>query len=146
MSEIMPTRLRSKAFSLFVSLNWGCNLLIGLLTLSAIDGLGGVKSSMDDDEQSDAEKRGVAILYFIFGIISVLSLGFIQTTVPETRGKTPEELMVMSKYGGSEESEQQQRLSPSVSMHGKKYEVESANVIASPLIAGHDDSAEERSY
>lgn len=29
MSELMPTRLRTKAFSLFVSINWGFNLLIG---------------------------------------------------------------------------------------------------------------------
>jgi len=29
MSEIVPTRIRTKAFSLFVSINWGCNLAIG---------------------------------------------------------------------------------------------------------------------
>ena len=29
MSEIMSTRLRSKAMSLFLSINWACNLLIG---------------------------------------------------------------------------------------------------------------------
>lgn len=29
MSEIVPTRIRTKAFSLFVSINWGCNLIIG---------------------------------------------------------------------------------------------------------------------
>jgi hypothetical protein len=71
MSEIMSTRMRTKAFSLFVSINWGCNLVIGVLTLpgegiclfcndnivmmmcyfaAAIDLLGGTKSSMDDDE------------------------------------------------------------------------------------------------
>ena len=75
MSEIMTTRLRTKAFGLFVSINWGCNLLIGVLTLpgdtvymcdirivdeggdyiillsgAAIDMLGGTRSDMDDDE------------------------------------------------------------------------------------------------
>ena len=29
MSEVMPTRLRAKAFSLFLSINWFLNLLIG---------------------------------------------------------------------------------------------------------------------
>ena len=67
MAEIMPTRLRTKAFGLFVSLNWGANLVIGLLTLSAIDGLGGVKSSMSDDETDNARKDGVSYLYFILG-------------------------------------------------------------------------------
>ena len=60
MSEVMSQRLRSKAFGLFVSVNWGINLVIGLLTLLAIDGLGGTKDSMDDDEKDDAQKKGVS--------------------------------------------------------------------------------------
>lgn len=31
----------------------------------AIEGLGGVKSGMDDDEEADARKKGVAVMYFI---------------------------------------------------------------------------------
>jgi len=54
----MPTRLRIKAVSLFLSVNWGANLVIGLLTLVAIDGLGGVSSHMDDEETADAQKKG----------------------------------------------------------------------------------------
>jgi hypothetical protein len=54
----MPTRLRIKAVSLFLSVNWGANLVIGLLTLLAIDGLGGVSSHMDDEETADAQKKG----------------------------------------------------------------------------------------
>ena len=67
-------------------------ILVALLTLTAIDGLGGYRSSMDDDAQLQAQKLGVAILYFIFAIITVLSLIFIIVVVPETKGKTPEEL------------------------------------------------------
>lgn len=59
LSEIMSQRLRSKAFGLFVSINWGINLVIGLLTLLAIDGLGGTEDSMDDDEKDDAQKKGM---------------------------------------------------------------------------------------
>ena len=55
----MPTRLRIKAVSLFLSVNWGANLVIGLLTLVAIDGLGGVSSHMDDEETEDAQKKGM---------------------------------------------------------------------------------------
>ena len=93
MSEVIPTRLRTKAVSLFLCINWGCNLVIGLLTLPAIDALGGVKSGMDDDEKSSAEKVGVAILYFIFAIITLIGIVFMQFYVPETKGKTPEELV-----------------------------------------------------
>lgn len=43
MSEILPTKLRAKAMSLFLSINWFCNFLIGFLTLTAINGLGNVE-------------------------------------------------------------------------------------------------------
>ncbi len=91
MSEIMPDRLRIKAVSLFLSVNWGCNLIIGLLPLTAIDGLGGVKSSMDDDETAAAEKNGVAYLYFIFAAMTACCLAFIQIYVPETKGTKADE-------------------------------------------------------
>lgn len=92
MSEIMPNRERVKAVSLFLSINWGSNLIVGLLTLSAIDALGGVKSSMDDDESSEAQKVGVAYVYFIFAGVTFCCLAFLHLVVPETKGKTLEEL------------------------------------------------------
>jgi hypothetical protein len=88
MSEIMPTRLRNKAVSVFLSVNWGCNLIIGMLTLTAIDQLGGVTNSMDDDETASAEKNGVAYLYFIFAGFTVACLLFLHIYVPETKGIT----------------------------------------------------------
>lgn len=36
LSEIMSTHLRSKAYGLFVSINWGVNLIIGLTTISGL--------------------------------------------------------------------------------------------------------------
>lgn len=65
MAEVMPTHLRTKAYGMFVSISYGCNLIIGLLTLTAIHGLGGVTADMDDDETSTANKNGVAYLYLI---------------------------------------------------------------------------------
>jgi hypothetical protein len=65
---------------------------ISLLTLTAIDSLGGVTSDMTDDETSDAQKNGVAYLYFIFSGICFAAIIFIQTNVPETKDKSLEEL------------------------------------------------------
>eukprot|EP01039_Chlorochromonas_danica_P000134 gene132-142_t len=92
LSEIMPTRLRMKAVSLFLSINWAANLAISMLTLTAIDGLGGVHSGMDDDAEGQAQKKGVAILYIIFAAFTVAAIVFIHMLVPETKGKSPEEL------------------------------------------------------
>ena len=86
LSEMMPTRVRSKAMSLFLSINWGSNLVIGLLTLTAIDLFGGVKSSMDDDETQQAEQKGVGWLYAFFATVTLVCLLFIQFYVPETKG------------------------------------------------------------
>lgn len=93
MAEIMSTRLRSKAFGLFVSINWGFNLIIGMLTLTAIEGLGGATSDMDDDEKDDASKKGVAYLYFIIAGICFCSVLFIAKYIPETKGKSPDSFL-----------------------------------------------------
>ena len=93
LSEIMPTRLRTKAISLFLSISWGCNLAIGLSTLSLIDFLGGVESCDTDDCIQTSQKHGVAYLYYVFAAVTMICLFFIHLLVPETRGKTPEELM-----------------------------------------------------
>jgi MFS family permease len=66
MAEIMPTRLRTKAYGFFASISYGCNLIIGLFTLTAIHLLGNNSADLDDDESSKANKNGVAYLYFIF--------------------------------------------------------------------------------
>jgi SP family arabinose:H+ symporter-like MFS transporter len=66
MTEVIPDRLRVKAIALFLNVSWACNLVISMVTLPAIDALGGVTSDMDDDATQAAEKKGVAYLYFIF--------------------------------------------------------------------------------
>ena len=47
---------------------------------------------MSDDETSDAQKHGVAYLYFIFAGINFASICFVKLVVPETKGKSIEEL------------------------------------------------------
>jgi hypothetical protein len=115
MSEIMSTRLRTKAFGLFVSINWGFNLVIGLTTLSgrprytatilhqlsinivAIDFLGGTKNNMDDDETADARKEGVAYMYIILAGVCTCATLFILGFVPETKGKSAEDFLTEYK-------------------------------------------------
>lgn len=93
-SEIMPTRLRTKAVSLFLSLNWGCNLVIGLVTLSAIDMLGNVNDkTMTDDEIQLHSKHGVGYLYYFFATVTFVTIIFIHVYVPETKGIRPEDLL-----------------------------------------------------
>jgi len=88
MGEILPTRIRSKATSLFISENWLINLMISLFTLTTIEALGG--------GDSDAEKKqGVAYLFIIFGGCCVGCFLFIFFNVPETKGKSLEELQTL---------------------------------------------------
>lgn len=91
LSELMPTRTRTKAVSLFLSINWTGNFIIAIGSLLTINALGGVKSSMSTDETQEAEKHGVAYLYIIFAIVSCVSCGYIYMIVPETKGKKPED-------------------------------------------------------
>ena len=88
MSELIPTRVRTKALSIFLCISWGSNLVVGLTTLPLIEAMGGVSSGMTDDAQSQAEKLGVAYLYFFFAGMSFISLVFIQFCVPETKGQS----------------------------------------------------------
>lgn len=89
MSELLPTRVRTKAISLFLCISWGSNLIIGLVTLTAINVMGGVRDGMTDDEESHAEKKGVAFLYLFFAAMCLVANLFIYFYVPETKGKTP---------------------------------------------------------
>eukprot|EP00981_Chlorochromonas_danica_P010210 scaffold3058_cov165-Ochromonas_danica.AAC.1 len=84
----MSTRLRMKAVTLFLSAKMAPVLLISLVSLPAIDGMGGVRSDMDDDAQASAEKKGVAFLYIIFAAFTVANIVFVHALVPETKGKT----------------------------------------------------------
>ena len=79
-----------------MSVNFSFNILVGLLTLTAIDGLGGYESSQSDDEQIEAQKLGCAVLYFIFAVITVITLIFIVVYVPETKGRTGSRVQVQS--------------------------------------------------
>lgn len=85
MAEIMPTRVRMKAVSLFLSLNWCGNLVISLTILPAINSLGGVQGKVNEPHENQAQKEGVAKIYIIFAGITLLSLLFTHFFVKETK-------------------------------------------------------------
>ena len=76
-------------------------IIIGLLTLTAINGLGGVNDRMDDDAEVRHEKLGCSILYFILACITFLSLLFIHYYVPETKEQTHEKMMMLYDMGNN---------------------------------------------
>ncbi|CAN0286427.1 unnamed protein product [Ectocarpus fasciculatus] len=108
LTEIVPSRIRAQAFSIFTAINWLSNLFIGLFTLSAIDTMGGwlLPSSSEGGSSPspsarDQQKVGVAGLYALFCVLSVLAVAFIYFFVRETMGKSLEELEEGGGGGGS---------------------------------------------
>ena len=88
LSEIMSTKLRSKAMALFLSVNWGFNLIISFFTLTLINSFGHVDKNADDIIFEAEQKNGVGRLYIVFAGFTLLCLLFVQFYVPETKGST----------------------------------------------------------
>ena len=74
LSEIYPLRIRGKAMSLGTIANWAANLVVALTFLSLTNILG---------------KPGT---FWLFGVITIGSWFFAFFLVPETKGKTLEEI------------------------------------------------------
>ncbi|PIN23501.1 putative transporter (major facilitator superfamily) [Handroanthus impetiginosus] len=73
-SEIFPLRLRGRGLSIAVLVNFGANALV-TFAFSPLE-----------------ELLGAGVVFFIFGVIAVLSLVFIFFMIPETKGLTLEEI------------------------------------------------------
>lgn len=73
-SEIYPTAVRGPAMSVATMANWGANLLVALTFLTLLDELG------------EAET------FWLYAGVTLLSLIFVILKVPETKGKTLEEI------------------------------------------------------
>jgi MFS family permease len=76
-SEIFPNKMRSKAMSVAIVALWSANFLVTLTFPAILNRLGG----------------GAAFL--IFDIMCVLMLIFIINKIPETKGKSLEELEII---------------------------------------------------
>ena len=73
-AEIFPLSLRGRAMSLATIANWGFNLIVSVTFLDIVAVLG----------SSGA--------FFIYAILSVATLAFIRAFVPETKGRSLEQI------------------------------------------------------
>ncbi len=73
-SEIFPTRIRGKGIAVATAVNWGAAFVVSATFLSIIDLIG---------------TEGA---FLLFAILSVVALWWVNRFVPETRGKTLEEM------------------------------------------------------
>nr|XP_057912707.1 solute carrier family 2, facilitated glucose transporter member 12 [Doryrhamphus excisus] len=74
LTEIFPTGVRGRAVSVVSAVNWGTNLLISMTFLTI------------------TEKVGVPNIMFLYAVMSFILLVFVILCVPETKGRTLEEI------------------------------------------------------
>ncbi|XP_078505337.1 solute carrier family 2, facilitated glucose transporter member 12 [Lissotriton helveticus] len=74
LSEIFPVGIKGRAFALTSVMNWGMNLLISLTFLTL------------------TELIGLPWMFFMYSVMSLASLGFTILFVPETKGRSLEEI------------------------------------------------------
>ncbi|MEL6534031.1 MAG: MFS transporter, partial [Bacteroidota bacterium] len=91
LSEIFPNRIRGKAMALAVAVQWACNFLVSQ-TFPMMN---------NSTRLNELFNHGFA--YWIYGICALLAGWFVWKIVPETKGKTLEE---MENLWTSEDSSQ----------------------------------------
>ncbi|MCX6371455.1 MAG: MFS transporter, partial [Solirubrobacterales bacterium] len=82
-SEIYPARVRGKAVSFATAANWGAAFLVAQFFLTLTEGIGN------------------SATFFLFAAMCVLGFIFVWRYVPETRGRSLEEIQEMWNKGGS---------------------------------------------
>ena len=73
-SEIYPLKIRGRAMSVATVANWSSNLLVALTFLTLLDALGG------------------PVTFWLYAAIGILAIGFTYWIVPETKGRTLEQI------------------------------------------------------
>ncbi|ELY65866.1 MFS transporter, partial [Natrinema versiforme] len=73
-SEIYPMEVRGTAMGVVTVVNWAGNLIVSLTFLRLIDGIG---------------QTGT---FWLYGVLSLLALVFCYRLVPETKGRSLEEI------------------------------------------------------
>ncbi|KAJ8305956.1 hypothetical protein KUTeg_016501 [Tegillarca granosa] len=76
LSEIFPAAVKGRAIAFTTVLNWGTNLVISLTFLNVIDGV------------------GVSMTFIVFSVLCIISVMFIFIYVPETKGRSLEQISV----------------------------------------------------
>jgi len=80
LAEIFPNKIRGKALAIAVAAQWISNYLVS------------VTFPMMNDNSYLTEKFNNGFAYWIYGIMSLIAMFFIMKYVPETKGKTLEEM------------------------------------------------------
>jgi SP family galactose:H+ symporter-like MFS transporter len=80
-SEIFPNRLRGTGASLSTVANWSANLLISITFLSLL------------------HAAGNALTFWIYAFLALVTLAFVWFIVPETKGKSLEQIEAYWRYG-----------------------------------------------
>jgi len=80
LAEIFPNKIRGKALAIAVAAQWISNYLVS------------VTFPMMNDNSYLTEKFNNGFAYWIYGVMSLLAMFFIIKYVPETKGKTLEEM------------------------------------------------------
>ena len=88
-SEVFPLAARAKALSVAVCVNFGSNLLFALSLQPAQEALDNL-----------LPHRGMAALFGVYAAFCVASIAFVIGYVPETRGKTLEQIETMLRGRG----------------------------------------------
>lgn len=85
-SEVFPIRTRTRALSLAVIVNFGANLI----TTFCVEPLENAMNSISPG-------KGSSYLFMIYAVLCVVSNFFVYSCVPETKGKTLEQIEQMMR-------------------------------------------------
>ena len=80
LSEIFPNKIRGKAMAVAVAAQWIANYLVSLTF------------PMMNDNSALTEQFNHGFAYWIYGIMSLIAMWFVWKYVPETKGKSLEEI------------------------------------------------------
>tara|TARA_R110002096_G_scaffold9533_1_gene37519 strand:- start:1799 stop:3220 length:1422 start_codon:yes stop_codon:yes gene_type:complete len=80
LSEIFPNKIRGKAMAVAVAAQWISNYLVSLTF------------PMMNDNTALTEQFNHGFAYWVYGLMSLLAMWFVWKYVPETKGKTLEEM------------------------------------------------------
>jgi sugar porter (SP) family MFS transporter len=84
-AEIFPLALRGRAMSLATVANWGFNLIVSLTFLNLVGALGSAGA------------------FVVYGVLSLVALAFVAITVPETKGRSLEQIEAALDGGASQD-------------------------------------------
>lgn len=96
MSEVFPQHLRASGMSVATMVNWATQAVVSFTFLTALN------------------RFGPTVVFWTYGVIGIIAFGFIYYRVPETKGKSLEELAAIFKSGTPSVSTSSEESSPRI--------------------------------